>query len=400
MRRVLYHADQTLPHHTSGYATRTHGLASALRALGWELEVHGRLGYPNDRLDFLGARLAGAATDVDGVPYRFAPYRWPLQVLRRRRRYVAASAASLIDRARGLRPSIVHAASNHLVGQPAIDAARRLGVPSIYEVRGLWHLTRAAGDPAYLGSDHFHLIEALEARAAAAADHVFVITSAIGDALAARGVPRARMTVVPNAVDTDRFTPRAHPPGAVPTIGYVGSFKPFEGLDDLLEAAARLRAARGDAFRLLLVGDGPARRSLERRARALGLGAITRFTGRRPHAEIERWYAAIDVMAFPRKGLPVCEVVSPIKPFEAMAMARPVVVSSVAALTEIVAHERTGLVHRKDDPADLAAQLGRLLDRPAWARELGAAGAAWVRAHRSWARIAADVDAVYRALTP
>jgi glycosyltransferase involved in cell wall biosynthesis len=150
---------------------------------------------------------------------------------------------------------------------------------------------------------------------------------------------------------------------------------------------------------VLLVGDGPARRALERRARGLGLDGTAIFTGRQPHAEIARFYGLADVMAFPRKGLPVCEVVSPIKPFEAMAMARPIVVSSVAALTEIVAHERTGLVHRKDDPADLAAQLARLLDRPAWARELGAAGAAWVREHRSWARVAAEVDAVYRELT-
>jgi glycosyltransferase involved in cell wall biosynthesis len=122
------------------------------------------------------------------------------------------------------------------------------------------------------------------------------------------------------------------------------------------------------------------------------------FTGRQPHAAIADYYAVCDVLAFPRKGLAVCEVVSPLKPFEAMAMARPVVVSSVAALTEIVEHERTGLVHAKDDPASLADQLERLLARPAWARELGERGAAWVREHRSWQRVTRTIEDVYRGL--
>ncbi|MCB9564527.1 MAG: glycosyltransferase [Kofleriaceae bacterium] len=405
-RRILYHASQCLPHHSSGYATRTHGLVTSLRAQGWDVEVHARLGYPNDRADFIGVPAVGPDAVVDGVPYRFVPDRERGQLALDHEAYQAASVASLIERARLQRPAVIHSASNHIVGLAGAAAARALGVPSIYEVRGLWHLTRASSQPWYRGSDHYRLIDRFEATAAASSDHVFVITGAVGDILADLGVPRARMSVLPNAVDTDRFTPRPRDAalaarwglGDHPVIGYLGSFKAYEGLDDLLEAAARLRARRGPAFRVLLVGDGDAEPDLRARATRLGLDDVVVFTGRQPHAEMVRYYSLVDVMAFPRKGLPVCEVVSPLKPFEAMAMARTVVVSSVAALTEIVSHERTGLVHRKDDPDDLAAQLARCLDQPAWARALAEHGARWVRDHRSWQRVTSEIDAVYQEL--
>src|SRR5262249_20731139 len=146
----------------------------------------------------------GTSAQIDGVPYRFAPDRAHGQSLDHLA-YQEASVASLVARARALQPAIVHAASNHIVGLAGVEAARRLGLPSIYEVRGLWHLTRAASQPEYLGSEHYELIERLEARAAAAADHVFVITEAVGEVLAARGVARSKITLLPNAVDTTKF---------------------------------------------------------------------------------------------------------------------------------------------------------------------------------------------------
>jgi glycosyltransferase involved in cell wall biosynthesis len=405
-RRVLYYASQSLPHHSSGYATRTHGLVASLRGHGWEVEVDTRLGYPNDRYDFSGVRRVATEATIDGVPYRFTPDRARGVVALDHDAYQEASVAMLIERARALRPTLIHAASNHVVGLAAVEAARRLGLPSIYEVRGMWHMTRAAAEPAYQHTEHYRLIARLEARAAAGADHVFTITAAVADLLADEGVPRARMSVLPNAVDVERFAVSARDRelaarwgiGDLPVIGYVGSFKHYEGLELLIEAAARLRARRGDSFRVLLVGDGEAYTALQAQARALGLDGIVVFTGRQPHAEIERYYSIIDILAFPRHAVPVCEAIAPIKPFEAMAMERAVVVSGVAALREIVEHEVTGLVHRPGDADDLAGQLERYLQDPGLARAHAQRGAAWVREHRSWARVTAAVDAVYREL--
>lgn len=402
--RVLYYANQTLPHHSSGYAIRTHGLARALRAKGWALSVYARLGYPNDRYDFIGVQTADAAAEIDGVPYRFTPEG------RRGRSitdYQRASVETLVGHCAEVRPSILHAASNYTGGLAGTEVARRLGIPSVYEVRGLWHMTRGAAQPEYLDSDHYRMIERLEVQAAIHADHVFAITEAVAQVLIRGGVAADRISVLPNAVDAAAFTARARDPGlerrwrlgGKVTIGYLGAFKDYEGLDHLLQAAALLRGRVGDTFRLLLVGDGESADDLRALSKRLGLGSIVRFTGRVPHEASPDYYALCDVMAYPRKGLRVCEVVSPIKPFEAMAAHRAVVVSDVGALTEIVRHEETGLVHRADDVGSLADQLERCLREPSLRSNLATGGHDWVVERRTWSRVADRVDRVYRRLT-
>jgi glycosyltransferase involved in cell wall biosynthesis len=402
--RVLYYANQSLPHHSSGYAIRTQGLAQALRDRGWGVSVVARLGYPNDRYDFTGVRTVDSTAQVQGVNYRFTPEG-------RRGRSIAdyqtASVEALLGHCDELRPSILHAASNYTGGLAATEVAKRLGIPSIYEVRGLWHMTRASTQPEYLDSDHYRMIERLEVQAAMHADHVFTITKAVGQVLIKGGVPAHKISVLPNAVDTTKFVTRTRDPDlehrwhlrGKATIGYIGAFKAYEGLDYLLQAAALLRRRMGDCFRLLLVGDGESEIELRALAKRLDLMSLVRFTGRVEHKTIPDYYALCDIIAFPRRGMRVCEVVSPIKPFEAMAAQKAVVVSDVRALTEIVQHEETGLVHRKDDVNSLAAQLERLLHDPTLRANLAQKGHDWVIKHRTWSRVCDRVDRVYRQLT-
>jgi glycosyltransferase involved in cell wall biosynthesis len=402
--RVLYYANQALPHHSSGYAIRTHGLARTLRDKGWAVSVYTRLGYPNDRYDFIGVRTADSRSEIDGVPYRFTPEG-------RRGRSIAdyqtASVEALLGHCAELRPSILHAATNYNGGLAGTEVARRLGIPSVYEVRGLWHITRASAQPEYLDSDHYRMIERLEVQAAMHADHVFTITEAVGQVLIKGGVAADKISVLPNAVDATTFVARARDPelehrwrlGGAITIGYIGAFKDYEGLDYLLQAAALLRRRVGDSFRLLLVGDGKAGDDLRALSKRLDLSEIVRFTGRVPHEATPDYYALCDIIAFPRKGLRVCEVVSPIKPFEAMAAQKAVVVSDVRALTEIVWHAETGLVHRKDDVGSLAEQLERYLREPSLRTKLARRGRDWIVGHRTWSRVSDTVDRVYRQLT-
>lgn len=403
-RRILYHAAQSLPHHSSGYAIRTHWLVRALRGHAWDVEVQTRAGYPLDRADRSAADPTLRTAEVDGVPYHFAPdaaLRGALHADVQR-----ATVAALVAQAQRQRPALIHAASNYVVGLAGVEAARQLGLPSVYEVRGLWHLTRAAGQPAFATSDQYELTERLEAEVARRADRVLVITRAVGDHLAARGVPWAKMAVLPNAVDPAAFAPRPPTPallerlglGGVAVIGYIGSLVHYEGLDVLLVAAAQLRARLGGAFRVLIVGDGAALPGLRAQARALGIEDLVVFTGRVPHHEVGDYYAAVDVLAFPRKDLPVCHLVSPLKPFEAMAMGKAVVVSDVAALTEIVVDGETGWVHRRDDAGSLADTLAACLADPPRRAAIAAAGQAWVRAHRSWHDVSLTIDRTYREL--
>ncbi len=398
--RVLYYANQTLPHHVSGYAIRTHWLARELRRVGWDLSVYTRLGYPNDRYDFLGARLAGREAIIDGVPYRFTPRRRPVGSISR---YQEESVEALARHCAAFRPSIVHAASNYTGGLAATGLARSMGIPSVYEVRGLWHMTRGATQTSYLDSDHYRMIERLEVQAARQADYVFAITDEVAAVLEGGGVPRRKISILPNAVDMDTFATAGRDPAleerlglrGVTTIGYVGSLHHYEGLDLLLRAAALLRRSRGDTFRVVLVGDGPAALDLRRLARALHLGATASFVGRAPHEDVARYYSLMDTMAFPRRGHRVCEVVSPIKPFEAMGAGKAIVVSGVRGLTQVVRHGETGLVHRTDDLESLAQHLERLLLSPELRLELGENARRWVAEHRTWTRVCSKVDEVY-----
>jgi len=404
-RRVAYYLAQSLPHHSSGYAIRSHWLLKGLRDKDWDVHGIARFGYPNDRYDFLGASMVASEADVDGLVYRFAPDRRGFRGLNEQD-YHDRAVATLVRQCAELRPALIHSASNYQVGLAGTAAARGLGIPSIYEVRGLWHMTRASKQPEYEDSDHYRLTQQFEVQAAKNADHVFAITGAIRDILVADGVPAGKITVLPNAVNVEQFVPR-EPDQALAdelgihdktVIGFVGSFADYEGLDYLLEAARELRDELGPVFHLLLVGDGAAYRDLRVLAKKLGIEDLLHMTGRVPHDQVPRFYSLIDVAVFPRKGVRVCEVVSPLKPFEAMAMGKAVIASDVKALAEIVDHERTGLLHCKDDASSLRDQLRRLIEAPELRATLATSGRAWVLEHRSWAKITDIIDSTYRRL--
>ncbi len=404
-RRVLYYASQSLPHLSSGYAIRTHYLLQSLVAGGWDPACYARLGFPNDRWDFRGLPLVAPRAEVDGLSYIFDPNDKGVRA-RSADAYQRAAVDVLMAQAADFRPALLHCASNYEAGQAGTEAARRLGLPSIYEVRGLWHLTRASKFPEYDNSEHYRMSQQLEVQAARRADHVLAITGGVADLLVAGGVQPDRITLLPNAVDPDHFRPRDRDHALAATLGlgdevilgFVGSFVPYEGLAYLLEATARLRDRHGDGFRVLLVGDGAAGPALRGRARALGIEDRVTFTGRVPHQDVIRYYSLLDVAVYPRVGHPVCELVSPLKPLEALAMAKAVVVSDVGGQREMVVHEQTGLVHRKDDVDSLTDALSRLVESAPLRQQLGEAAGRWVREHRSWSANADTIASVYQKL--
>jgi glycosyltransferase involved in cell wall biosynthesis len=248
----------------------------------------------------------------------------------------------------------------------------------------------------------FRLTAELEAAACRAADHVFTITEALRSEMVGRGVSGHKVSVLPNGVDTSRFLPRGRDRQLAAelgltdsvVIGYVGSVLDYEGIDLLLEAVARLRTRRND-FHLLVVGDGAAYDECVALRNRLGLQDVTTFTGRIPHHEVERYYSLIDIAPFPRMPLPVCEAVSPLKPFEAMAMGKVPVVSSVAALTEIVQHDENGLVFTKGEVESLVEVLDNVVGDPDLRARLGVAARDWVVRERDWSVLVKYLEHVY-----
>lgn len=406
-RSIVSVLGQSLPLRSGGYATRSHGILTSLSERGWQVNAVTRLGFPFDLWWQADDERAPAPVDVvDGIAYhrlltegvRSYP-RVPLAP------YVEQGAAGIADLARDKRASLIHASSLYDVGMAGLTAARELGVPFVYEMRGLKQLLEEARLPLFAQSPRHHYLDLLETTVAREADALLVITAALGDHMVQLGVDPARITVVPNGVDVARFTPRERDEELAArlglsdkqVIGYVGGLVHYEGLDLLFEALVELRRQRDD-FHLLVVGDGAYERKLHQVVEELGVGDLITFTGRVPHEDVEGYLSLVDITPFPRKPLPVCEMISPIKPFESMAMRKAVVASDVAALAEIVQDGITGRLFAKGDASDLARVLGELLDDPDQRVRLGAAAREWVAQERDWSRITDTVDEVYRAL--
>jgi len=401
-RRAFYLLHNSLPYNSAGYATRSHGLLRALTA-NWSMAAVTRLGYPFDAPGHDELTEIPAREVIDGVDYlrlTTAPGRWLKNPITD---YVRDYSAALESLAREERPFVIHAASNHWNGLTAVETARRLGIPSVYEVRGLWEVTRASRNPEWHDSGMYRYIARMEADAAAKATKVIAITGGLKDELVNRGVDEEKIVLVPNGVDTERFVPverdielaRELGLEGKTVIGYIGSVLDYEGLDLVIRAAAELDRTRDD-FHVLIVGDGAEKETFEALADELGvLGRVVTFTGRVPHADVERYYSLVDIAPFPRLPLPVCELVSPLKPFEAMAMGKAVVASDVRALAEIVEDGKTGLLHRKGDHADLVRTLTTLLEDENLRRGLGEAGRRWVEQERTWSALSGRVSAVY-----
>lgn len=406
--KIFYCLHNSLPHSSAGYAMRSHGLLGGLAKSDANVLTYTRYGYPWDLREHRKAQVRPdfpVEDNVDGIIYRrlrTLDAGWqqiPID------KYIDGYANQIESIARTERPSVLHAASNFVVGLATVTAARRLGIPVLYEVRGLWEVTHLSRDPAWSGTEQHQAYVRLETQAAVEADRVIAITHALKEELIARGVSPAKIIVVPNSVETSRFTPEPRDRELEQrlglqhkrVVGYVGSFLQYEGLDDLLHVT-NLLVQQGTDFRLLLVGDGAEMPRLERLVSELGLEEVVILTGRVPFDEVPRYYSLIDIAPFPRKPLPVTEMVSPLKPFEAMAMEKAVLVSSVAALKEIVIDGETGLVFEKGDWASMAEQLGLLVRDPELCSRLGRNARQWVMQHRSWERAAADVAELYREL--
>ena len=400
---IGYVLQSSLPYTTVGYATRSADIASNLIQQGWPIHCVTRPGYPFATPEGKAVgRAAIATTDVvNGVPYS----RIPAAPTRLRPQIAHHHAHGLIDLDEAHHWQLLHAASNAANGLAAIEAANTLGVPSIYEVRGLWHLTRAARFPGFERTHQFAMFERLETETCHAADRVLTLTHAIKSILIEQGVPGEKITVVPNGADWRHMITADRDPEAARSlgldgkvvVGYVGSLLRYEGLDVLLRAFAKV-AGDGKRAALLIVGEGEARAGLERLARTLGIEDFVRFTGRVDRDTALACYAHIDIAPFPRLSFPVTETVSPLKPFEAMAWSKAVVTSDVAPLREVIDHGRTGLVAKAGDDDSLGDALELLIADEGMRGRLGAAANEWVRENRDWSAIVARIGNVYREL--
>ncbi|MEO3809323.1 glycosyltransferase family 4 protein [Sphaerisporangium sp. B11E5] len=398
--RVLHCVTNALPYTQAGYTVRTHRIVTAQRAAGLDPHVVTSWGWPM----LQGHADAEPYDEIDGVPYhRLLPSG---EVPFESRGRMVRGAGEVTELVRTLRPQVLHAATDHRNGSVALAVRERTGTPVVYEVRGFLEETWASRDPARVGSERHLLQREREAHIMRSADAVVTLAETMATEIAERGVPREKIFLAPNAVDDTLLTAdydgaafRAAygiAPGEI-VVGSVSSIVGYEGFATLLSAAALLRDS-GTPVRVLIVGDGAERPALLAQAEKLGLGDLALLPGRVGPEEALQAQAALDIFACPREDLRVCRLVTPLKPVEAMALGKPVVLSDLPALAELVGSDGAGLLVPPGDPAALAKALAGLRDDPARRAEMGEAGRAVVAAKRTWSRIAEGYRAIYQSL--
>ena len=401
--RVLYAAHLSMPHHGSGYAVRTHAMLRCLQAAGVAVRCVTRPGYPWDRTDARDMQNAVEESVIDGISYH--RHRAPALTDLTLSAWVRAAADRLRKDIATFGPTVVVAGSNHVNALPALIAAREAGLPFFYDVRGLWEFTTAAKNPGWEQTDRFALSRRLETLVATEADRVFAISTPVRDVLIDRGVDPDRVDLLPNGVDPEPFRSAAgrdevrQALGIGPetvVFGFIGTLEHYEGLDLLAAAFAQL-VHDGLDVALMIVGAGPEARALFETLARLGVTGRAHLVGRKPYAEIPRWYAAGDVFVYPRRDLPLCRLVPPLKPLEAMAAGKPVIVSDLPPLAELTgAAGEVGsvLAFAPDDTAALAAAMRVLAGNRDTDRSSAASGQAWVAERRLWAATIAPLAAV------
>ena len=398
MTRVLHILDHSLPLH-SGYSFRTRAILTAQQNVG--IEVRG----------ITGLRHTGEASDpevIDGLKFHRTPGIASGPVGLREWREIGLL-ASAIERLCGQwRPDVLHAHSPALCGAAALRAARKLDLPLVYEIRAFWEDAAVGNGTGKAGSPKYLLTRSLENHVVAGADAVVTICQGLRDDLIARGTAAARIAIAPNGVDLSMFgDPLPHDPafaaklglGDGPVIGFIGSFYDYEGIDDLIAAMPLLTRDHRDA-RLLLVGGGPCEEALRRQAKASPAAAAIHFVGRVPHSEVERYYALCEIMAYPRKASRLTDLVTPLKPLEAMAQGKLVAASDVGGHRELIADGVTGTLFAPDSPVACAAALADLLDaRSAWDNRRATARI-YVETRHDWAINVQRYQDVYQKLLP
>ncbi|QYG00952.1 MULTISPECIES: TIGR04063 family PEP-CTERM/XrtA system glycosyltransferase [Massilia] len=398
--RVLHVLDHSIPLH-SGYTFRTRSILREQRALGWEtFHVTGSKQNSGDMRE----------ETVDGLHF----YRTPsaagalakLPVLNQKQ-VIDGLVRRLSEIIPQIKPDVLHAHSPSLNAIAALKAGKKFGIPVVYEVRAFWEDAAVDHGTSTEGGLRYRLTRALETHALRQADAVTTICEGLRRDIVARGIPADKITVIPNAVDIDKFAVGGVADQDLKTklglqgarlIGFIGSFYAYEGLDILLRAVPALTAERPD-LRVLLVGGGPEDARLRQLARDLNIVDKVVFTGRVPHEQVQMYYDLLDVLVYPRLSMRLTDLVTPLKPLEAMAQGRVLAASDVGGHQELIVDGKTGVLFKADDPQALAVKVGGLIDAQAEWPALRAAGREFVESERNWKASVGRYKSIYGRLT-
>lgn len=382
--RVLHVLDHSIPLH-SGYTFRTRSILREQHALGWEtFHITGAKQGSGDMLE----------ETSDGLHFYRTPSGSTLSKLPVLNQVdvIDGLVKRMSDIIPVIKPDVLHAHSPVLNAIAALRAGKKFGIPVVYEVRAFWEDAAVDHGTSTENGLRYKLTRALETYALKRADAVTTICEGLRKDIVARGIPADKVTVIPNAVDIDKFALGGNADlqlkdklglSGSRLIGFIGSFYAYEGLDVLLRAVPKLTARMPDV-RVLLVGGGPQDAQLRQLAKDLGIEDKVVFTGRVPHDQVNKYYDLLDVLVYPRLPMRLTDLVTPLKPLEAMAQGRVLAASDVGGHLELIADGKTGVLFRANDTDSLVEKVGALLEAQHKWPALRSAGREYVETERNW----------------
>ena len=395
--RILHILDHSMPLH-SGYSFRTRAILKAQKANGWQVAGLTGSRHPADTAD---------TETIDGLTFYRTRSSEKLTSPLREWREIALLAERIDAVVSDWRPDQLHVHSPVLNAMAALRVARKRELPLIYEIRAFWEDAAVGNGTGSSHSPRYWMTRMLETHAAKQADAVAVICEGLKRDLVRRGVRSDKIMVAPNGVDMALFGDPApaddglaHSLGLAgkEVVGFIGSFYDYEGLDVLIAAMPRLVMARPDVH-LLLVGGGPMEAALRDQVRDMDIASHIHFVGRVPHDAVERYYGLIDILAYPRKKMRLTDLVTPLKPLEAMAQRRLVVASDVGGHRELIEDGVTGTLFPPDNPDALAAVIADMFaHRDRW-EERREAARRFIERDRNWSSNISRYAPVYQKLT-
>ena len=303
------------------------------------------------------------------------------------------------------KPDLIHAHSPILNAIPAIRAARRLNIPIVYEIRAFWEDAAVDHGTYAENSWKYNLTKFLETQVCKRADHICILCNGLKNDLINRGILKEKITPVFNGINPEELMPtspdleflKAWKLEGKKVIGFVGSFYRYEGLDLLVKAFSALAATEPDIV-LLLVGGGEMKPGLLAAIKNHGLENRVVMPGRIPHERIAGVYALIDILAYPRYSMRLTELVTPLKPLEAMAMGKVLVASDVGGHKELIQDGKTGLLFKAGDAVDLAEKIQLIIEHRELETALQKAGCSWVKQYHTWEATTSVYKKIYSSL--
>ncbi|HEX20385.1 MAG TPA: glycosyltransferase, exosortase A system-associated [Acidiferrobacteraceae bacterium] len=395
--KILHILDHSLPLH-SGYTFRSQNIFRSQIKRGWQPIV---VTSPKHE--------SGLKTDhapdetLDGIPYyRSGASHYSALPFVTERRLMHRLAARIEEIALKEKPDVLHAHSPVLTAFPALKVGKKLGLPVIYDIRAFWEDAAVDHGTYKEGSWKYRLTRYMETRACRQADQVAILCQGLKDDLINRGISKDKIHIVGNGVNIEDFN-QNDPDLAFQKqwglnnkkiIGFIGSFYRYEGLDILIEAFAKIAQQQTDAM-LLLVGGGPVESELKKQIEKLGIGDRVVMPGRLPHQQVPGLYALCDVLVYARYANRLTELVTPLKPLEAMAMGKALIASNIGGHRTLITHDETGLLFEPENSDNLAKALDQVLTDDAYRLRLEQTGQAWVRENRTWDKTTAVYIELY-----